>query len=62
MIKALKRFSDRVGRKKFRTIFSVIFCLPIVLWCFYNDGLKGLLASLFGLVIGQIISNKLLKD
>jgi len=62
MIKALKRFSDRVGRRKFRMIFSVILCSPIVLWCFYSDGLKGLLASLFGLVIGQFISNKMFKD
>lgn len=62
MLKVLKRIRDRVGRRKFRIMFSVVFCSPLLIWFWYSDGLKGLLVSLLGLLIGQLICLKLFKD
>ncbi len=62
MKKFLRRIRDRVGRRKFRIIFSTIICLPIVIWCFYRGGWSSLVAALAGVVVGQLISSKIFKD
>ena len=59
--KSLGRFVNRIGKKNFAMLFSVIFCLPIIAWCFYSHGWQGLAASICGWCVGQFLCNKFIK-
>lgn len=59
--KSLRRFVDRVGKKNFALIFSLIFCSPIIIWCFYSHGWQGLAASICGFIVGQFLCNRFIK-